>query len=149
MYCDIYSAYRLLFIVLQSYQRTVTKYVPALAMLHLSWGIVPLILNLNTSWQWAVRSMPQPLNLCEVSFWCSLDRRLYVFPKAVWMLWRREISVVCWESDRSSFVFWPINLVTISPGIQSEWGWSLQHLSRQALGPTQPSIPWVPGLSKG
>ena len=148
MYCDIYSAYRLLFIVLQSYQRTVTKYVPALAMLHLSWGIVPLILNLNTSWQWAVRSMPQPLNLCEVSFWCSLDRRLYVFPKAVWMLWRREISVALLGILPQFLGFLANNLVTIRPGIPSEWARDFPHPYRQALGPTQLSIQYVQGVSQ-
>ena len=94
MYCDIHYPHRLLFIALHLNQISVTKYVPELAMLHLISSIAPLILNLNTTWQWAVSFMPQPLYLCEVSFWWSLDRRVCGVPRAVWMLWRREISVV-------------------------------------------------------
>jgi hypothetical protein len=35
------------------------------------------------------------------------------------------------------------------PGIESQWGRDLLHLSRPALGPTQPSVQWVLGLSRG
>ena len=35
------------------------------------------------------------------------------------------------------------------PVIESRWGRDISHLSRPALGSTQPPVQWVPGLSKG
>jgi hypothetical protein len=51
---------------------------------------------------------------------------------------------------------WPGTIVGIAngygldaPGIESRWGRDFPYLSGPALGPIQPPVQWVPGLSRG
>jgi hypothetical protein len=52
-----------------------------------------------------------------------------------------------WHLDRDSSVGIATRYGLDGPGIKSRWGRDFPHLSRSAVGPTQPPIQWVPGLS--
>jgi hypothetical protein len=58
-----------------------------------------------------------------------------------------HISFVCTYMGPGSSVGIETDYGLDGPGI--EWGRDFSHTSRSALGPTQPPVQWVPGLSRG
>ena len=89
----------------------------------------------------------------------------YVIPAQIWgflHFYKRSNPYFCdvmkfFVNLRSGFqIVWPGSSVGIvtgycldGPGIESQWGRDFSHLSRPALGHTQPPIQGVPCLSRG
>jgi len=64
-----------------------------------------------------------------------------------------DYTETCWNCFNVNFNT-PFKAILLricgpGPGIKSRWGRDIPHLSRPALGPTQPPVQRVPSLSRG
>ena len=75
------------------------------------------------------------------------------FTEIVWSCFQKSACYVhicsCDSMGRDSSAGIATRYGLDGPGIEFRWGRDFPHLSRPALGPTQPPVQWVPGLSRG
>ena len=76
---------------------------------------------------------------------------LLALPQVFLPFFRHHEEPYCirYQSGRDSSVSIATRYGLDGPGIESRWGRDFPHPSTPALGPTQPPVQWVPGLSRG
>jgi hypothetical protein len=82
-------------------------------------------------------------------FWFLFHQYRFKFVQKILTFLSNVQNLLCGRRSRDSLVGIATRYGLYCPGIESRWGRDFSHLSRPALGPTQPPVQWVPGLSRG
>jgi hypothetical protein len=114
-----------------------------------------LHLEVWSSWRWknsSFKQIPRTCTLKDGVFCCipmtaapdkctgNQETTITLFPQMVCVM--NPMTDMCWDSVVGTVTGYGLD----SPGIESQWGWGVLHLSRPSLGSAEPPVQWVEGL---
>ena len=115
-----------------------------LLFLLLKFTVAPLVKQLTAlHWMATAITRVMPTHSCHLTK--SSPYLPSYFPQFHFKIFFPSIHSVGWDSSVSIATRYGLD----GPGIESRWGRDFPYLSRLPLGPTQPPVQWVPGLSRG